>query len=293
VLTEDEKEQARQNIGAQQQLQLTVKDNGNIVLSNLNGQSQEFMPATPSGDPMHWAYVSAGAEYNDTGADITKTGVYGDTIIHKANHWYLNEIGDLTTQEMAEIYSQRWPSRCTPISQYFWGVKSRTACIGLSSSSALSNYLFYHCGNIEKLKLTNDISNLITLSSTTMASIINLSSLTKILTILKANNTTAFDSWFVGCVALEEVRISGLKCHISFKVCSNISKTSVKYMVEKATPTSAITITLHHDAYERLKGDADILQALTTKNADLANTGDGKGKVSLVCATDNDTIPSE
>ena len=32
-------------------LALTVKDNGNIVLANIQGQSKEFMPATPSGDP--------------------------------------------------------------------------------------------------------------------------------------------------------------------------------------------------------------------------------------------------
>ena len=56
------------------------------------------MPATPSGDPMHYAYVAAGAEYNDTGADIVKTtpwadmidddytGDYGKTVIHKAGY---------------------------------------------------------------------------------------------------------------------------------------------------------------------------------------------------------------
>ena len=61
-------------VGAKQDaLQLTVKDNGNIVLSNIQGQSKEFMPATPSGDPMHYAYEAAGAEWNGTGADIIKT----------------------------------------------------------------------------------------------------------------------------------------------------------------------------------------------------------------------------
>ena len=52
--------------GKQEALTLTVKDNGNIVIANIQGQSKEFMPATPSGDPMHYAYVAAGAEYNDT-----------------------------------------------------------------------------------------------------------------------------------------------------------------------------------------------------------------------------------
>ena len=61
--------------GKQEALTLTVKDNGNIVLANIQGQSKEFMPATPSGDPMHYAYVAAGAEYNDTGEDMDCTKI--------------------------------------------------------------------------------------------------------------------------------------------------------------------------------------------------------------------------
>ena len=104
--------------GKQDALTLTVKDNGNIVLANIQGQSKEFMPATPSGDPMHYAYVTAGAEYNDTGADIVKTapwadmvdddytGDYGKTVVHKAGYWYLNGLGDLTTDEIRKIYNK-------------------------------------------------------------------------------------------------------------------------------------------------------------------------------------------
>ena len=82
-------------VGAKQDaLTLTVKDNGNIVLSNIQGQSKEFMPATPSGDPMHYAYEAAGAEYNDTGADIIKTTPWANladdeadkTVVHKAGY---------------------------------------------------------------------------------------------------------------------------------------------------------------------------------------------------------------
>ena len=82
-------------VGAKQDaLQLTVKDNGNIVLSNIQGQSKEFMPATPSGDPMHYAYEAAGAEWNGTGVDIVKTTPWADladdeadkTVVHKAGY---------------------------------------------------------------------------------------------------------------------------------------------------------------------------------------------------------------
>lgn len=48
----------------QQELTLTVLDNGNIRISNLQGQTKDFMPATPSGDPMHYAYEAMGAVWN-------------------------------------------------------------------------------------------------------------------------------------------------------------------------------------------------------------------------------------
>ena len=100
----------------QNELTLTVKDNGNTVIGNIQGHTKEFMPATPSGDPMHYAYVAAGAEYNDTGADIIKTtpwadmldddynGEYGTTVVHKAGYWYLNGLGDLTNKDMQTAF---------------------------------------------------------------------------------------------------------------------------------------------------------------------------------------------
>ena len=94
----------------QSTLTLTTKPNGNIVIGNLAGQSKEFMPATPSGDPMHYAYEAVGATYNNTSADITITGIYGDTIVHKAGHWLLNEIGDISNKELRSIYSSRYIS---------------------------------------------------------------------------------------------------------------------------------------------------------------------------------------
>lgn len=75
------------------------------------------MPATPSGDPMHYAYVTAGAEYNDTGKDIVKIAPWEDladddadkTVIHKAGYWYLNGLGDLTNNDMSHIMLTNLP----------------------------------------------------------------------------------------------------------------------------------------------------------------------------------------
>lgn len=54
-------------------------ENGNIKLT-LRGTTKEFMPATPSGDPMHYAYETAGAEYNATTDFIVKDAPWKDMV---------------------------------------------------------------------------------------------------------------------------------------------------------------------------------------------------------------------
>ena len=51
------------------------QSNGNIKIGNTL-----FMPATPSGDPMHYAYETTGAEYNDTTDLIIKDAPWKDMV---------------------------------------------------------------------------------------------------------------------------------------------------------------------------------------------------------------------
>lgn len=77
----------------QQELTLTVLDNGNIRIGNLQGQTKDFMPATPSGDPMHYAYEAIGAVYN-SGEDYIAASPWAD-LVDDADYnakWGLNVI---------------------------------------------------------------------------------------------------------------------------------------------------------------------------------------------------------
>ena len=87
--------------------------NGNIKVT-INGVSKDFMPATPSGDPMHHYYESLGAQWNDSDEDVTlQIPIYGKDVdiieyfpvIHKSKRWYFNLLGDITNAQMAEIVS--------------------------------------------------------------------------------------------------------------------------------------------------------------------------------------------
>lgn len=74
---------------------------------------------------------------------------------------------------------------------------------------------------------------------------------------------------FTSCTALEEIRIAGLHSDISFAVSPLLSIASISYMVEHATGSSAITITLHPDAYARVT--SAILAAANAKQITIAS----------------------
>ena len=74
---------------------------------------------------------------------------------------------------------------------------------------------------------------------------------------------------FTRCAALEEIYIADLHSDISFDDSPLLSMTSVSYMVEHATGTSAITITLHPDAYARVT--SAILAAANAKQITIAS----------------------
>ena len=257
-------------VGAKQDaLQLTVKDNGNIVLSNIQGQSKEFMPATPSGDPMHYAYIAAGAEYNGTGADIVKdapwadmidddyTGDYGKTVIHKAGYWYLNGLGDITNDEIRKIYqaTSNFPTS-NNLNAYFGWVDFRTNFKGVRP---LSGWTTLTCTGIA------DGSNnfiILDLSSLKSVYITSMSKINKIKHILgeKFFFTSAqnldIDSNLI------TARFNQLSKNIYIGKSSVLSVKSVLYMINNEKATSAITITLHADVYARAMANADVIAAL-------------------------------
>ena len=71
-------------------------------------------------------------------------------------------------------------------------------------------------------------------------------------------DTTSFDfSYFLKTISIVE-----LNKNISFHSSEKLSCKSILYMIENEAATSAITITLHADAYARAMANADIVAAL-------------------------------
>lgn len=276
--------------GKQDALTLTVKDNGNIVIGNISGQSKEFMPATPSGDPMHYAYLAAGAEWNDTDSVIEKTAPWGTeetwvknedgtytytekvaTVQHLPKHYYLNGLGDITANEMSCIYEYGKP--IPAITALFADSPIRTTFS--HNVSGLDGYGSFNisgmcadCLKMESLFISR--STLVrSYGVATAGSGINfLRGCLNLRHIQKMELTSITPYYGQKLTDLSELRsfyFRRIQVNVNIKGSPYVYKRSIIFLINNATPTSVITITLHPDAYARLAEDADIVAALEAK----------------------------
>lgn len=288
----------------QQELTLTVLDNGNIRIGNLQGQTKDFMPATPSGDPMHYAYITAGALYNDTdkpisrlapwkteeswvkNADGTYTYSYADVYVqHLPGHWYLNGLGDITNEDMAVIYDVGRLFVGVDISNAY-GSRSRTFLLSKKAGiegKAFNLYYFVNQSNVASVIVLCDAINC---SVSNMHIAFDNTKLIYVLPNLTVDSITvqsSISSAFKRASSLRFCNIRKLRISLSFSDSPQIYKCCILYLINNvhAELKSAITVTLHPDAYARIANQPDIIEALETKNAELASTG---GSIALVSA---------
>lgn len=262
---------------------LSVKDNGNIVLGNIQGQSKEFMPATPSGDPMHYAYEAAGAVWNGTGADIVKTAPWADmvdddadkVVTHKAGYWYLNGLGDITNEQMRVIfietnnflatiqstavgyYSQMLSRVNLPLQEY----KITLGRLRVSYTDG-----FRSCPNLEAIVLPeyrNGTQPQYCFRPTNIQTMFAYDGVLKhisgLINLVSCENSS---EPFVRCFELRVVKLYAIKLNINISDSPKLTSKSILYMIQNEAATSAITITLHADAYARAMANADIVAAL-------------------------------
>lgn len=241
---------------------------GSITAQKL---SSDIRPSVQS--PLRSLFVTAGAEYNDTNVDKTRIAPWGETVIHKAGHYYLNGLGDITEEQMIEIYNQK--DTIPRLWQGGFAESSET----VRTYIPITKYRLYDYVADLKLDFAENMSNLESVVFNTLSNSANdFSTMIKIsksirmfrnckkLKYVSFINVSEMPSGapigFQSCVSLKYVNIIGLK--ISLSLCDSplISKGSIKFMIETSLPSSAITITLHPEAYAHLADDADIVAAL-------------------------------
>lgn len=223
----------------QETLTVETKPNGNIVIGNLAGQTKEFMAATPSGDPMHYAYEAAGAVWN------------GDT-----GYWELNGLTDITSDEIRSIYEERLASWTPAMEGLFAYSKARTNYVGRLVSTAWgylpnnTNWMFLDARNMEVVRVSED-DEIIEITNA-LGMFFRASKLRNILGVIDFSSATNVSEMFVGCTALENVRCANLKQDISF-ADSPLSKKSLLDMIKDCASGVSFTITLRPDVYDDVK----------------------------------------
>lgn len=240
----------------QEALTLTTKTNGNIVIGNIAGQSKEFMPATPSGDPMHYAYEAAGAVWN------ANTGF-----------WEMYDMKDVTNEQMRRSYNF---GHFSPSDQGVFCIYNSLSPANIrfnlprtgNYNAPLSYFVSFAAGNwaIEILNLTQASNVIGTYANIGEASsaFLECTNLRRVMGILNLSSASNIATMFKGCRKLEDVQLLGLKADIFF-ADSPLSVESATYMIANANASSSFTITFRADRQTIFEANSDFIAAKSAK----------------------------
>lgn len=208
----------------------------------------------PKGGYNRALYEAAGAKFNEN------TGFYE-----------LNGLTDITEEQMDVIFSYGVNHSESLLGAYE-NFKGRTNLRNLTNPATTYHNLnltnaFRSCTNIEIAVISKEYRdypdrNSVVKISTAFYYCNKLRKVQGILQIRYVPNGTLL---FNGNPLLEYILLYGLKDSIELKQSSKLGKESILYMIQNSAATSAITITLHPDAYAMAMADTDIQAALAEK----------------------------
>lgn len=271
----------------------TLKKNGESIypLTHMkgvvddNGNTMDVLLAEAEKRVLRNLYIAAGAEYNDTDQVIKKTAFWGEEVDHLPKHYYLNGLGDITEEQMLNIYEYKdvmyWIMAGVNCARLFQDITSprtlfapKNPRYALNQSVAGWTYLFVN--NIEVVKFWH---------ANTWRSVGNTSILNED-AFYNNHGLKVVDTFKQGnLVHIKAPKLTHIRAILtkSFSVnqSSLITKDSVLYMINKfdvpssnATSNTPYTITLHPDVYAKCINGGEwyeeINTALTAKNEALS-----------------------
>lgn len=205
----------------------------------IDAKLSERVPSTPSGSPLHDLFVAAGAVWDTSSKSWTVGSVTGIsnsvmTKIYSLSHNVLNNSNWDSVLYSVDIPVNLPPRKApnqftakinvTALSTF---TESNFKTIYLCPKSTFvrfsdCTYLFYGC------------KQLVTIVGG--------------MTFENRNNNAVL----TGCKSLQEIRIKQLRYNVNLNDSPLLTLESFQYLVENATNTSAITVTVHADVYAKL-----------------------------------------
>lgn len=240
------------------------------------------MANTPSGDPMHYIYEAAGAEWIPY-ADISTDGLedWQVATLDRAQAqadggvWWHNDIFVSVNQNRINyiLTIGTYPAQLPTYNLYL-----------SSSSKATTNYKEQGVTQIGGVSFNDGCRftslRTICISTISVNSCIRVfygnNKLYRVLGTLRLNEITVASKVadaFRDCPNLRDVNISGLNVNLNLSSCQQLRTNSVAYMITNAK-TANITITLAPAVYTAAMADSAVQAALADKtNVTLANAG--------------------
>lgn len=221
----------------------------------------KYLAATPSGNPNHNLYTSLGAVWSDAGWQLNGVPLTNEEIdvsylcslpyLHriepsawghpnvmfqqkfKTNFYAIGQVPYNTTQKVIDGNSIGYASHALEVVRFQSSINQTTYKTFVKNCS----YMFGNCPKLREIKDYLDVSL----------------------------STTFVSAFGYQTTSLETIWLIGLKASIDFSGTSVLKKECLLYMIQKAAPTSAITITVHADVYAWASTDAEVQAALAAQ----------------------------
>lgn len=218
------------------------------IADDVKNGNTKYLAATPSGDPMHYAYEALGARWN------ANTG-----------YWEFYDMKDITTEQMRRSYNFGHinTNDSAPLSMYASSSPSNIR-FNLPRTGANAAY-FSSFGSFASGNYNIEVINLMatyamSADKNERSQIVNANyafnyceKLRRVLSFIDFSTATNVAGMFNRCCKLEQINCYGLKQDISFADSPLLSKESLLYMINNCAEDVSFTITLHPDAYDNAK----------------------------------------
>lgn len=215
------------------------------IADDVKNGNTKYLAATPSGDPMHYAYEAVGAVWN------ASTG-----------YWEFYDMKDITNIEMSRALARgSWYAGPNTIGvlaafnpQSLNAIRFNVARTGAWGVTQDMDYFATTNSYIEFVNMTHD-NNLVAMPFTYVTylneSFSGCSNLRRIYGELELSNANGVRDAFKGCAKLQDIQLYALKHDISFADSPLLSKESLLYMIDNCASGVSFTITLHPDVDDK------------------------------------------
>lgn len=236
------------------------------------------MANTPSGDPMHYIYEAAGAEWIPY-ADISTEGLEDwqvatlDTAQAQADGgvWWHNGIFVTVEQNRINYVSTigNYPANATTYAFY---LRRTNVTTNYKEDILVNNNISL----VEAVRINGTIRTVLLPTMTTNNigyAFNNCARLCRVIGTIDVSNVSSFSNTFVASPNLRYINLYGLNMNVDFSGNGKLSLKSLIFMITNAG-TASFTITLAPAVYAAAMADTDVQAALAAKpNVTLADAG--------------------